>query len=55
MSSEDFTTETVTGRYKSPLSGEGGRRAAILEMEAKLLAAEEANRLRLKQVCNLSV
>uniref|UniRef100_A0A1B6CPD3 Sterol regulatory element-binding protein cleavage-activating protein n=1 Tax=Clastoptera arizonana TaxID=38151 RepID=A0A1B6CPD3_9HEMI len=49
LSNEDFTTEAVTGRYKNPLAGEGGRRAAILEMEAKLLAAGEANKLRMNQ------
>lgn len=47
---ERVTTESILARYKSPLSGEGGRKAIILEMEAKLLAAEEANRQRLKQV-----
>ena len=52
---EKVTTESILARYRSPLSGEGGRRAVILEMEAKLLAAEEANRQRLKQVCLINL
>ncbi|XP_054271772.1 sterol regulatory element-binding protein cleavage-activating protein [Macrosteles quadrilineatus] len=42
-------SEVVPSRYASPLAGSGGRKAAILEMEAKLLAAEAAHRQSLKE------
>lgn len=48
----DTTSDAVTSRYASPLAGSGGRKAAIFEMEAKLLAAEAAHKQSLKQVCN---
>lgn len=48
----DTTSDAVTSRYASPLAGNGGRKAAIFEMEAKLLAAEAAHKQSLKQVCN---
>ncbi|KAG8338715.1 hypothetical protein J6590_000394 [Homalodisca vitripennis] len=45
----DSTSEGIPTRYLSPFSGSGGRKAAILDMEAKLMAAEAAHIQNLQQ------
>lgn len=50
LQGQSAVSDEAMNRYASPLSGSGGRKTAILEMEAKLLAAEAAHQQSLKQV-----